>query len=203
MKEFGEVKSMLGIQVTKNPEIRRMFLHQSDYATLLLQGFQMQNSKPMATRVDQAYLKDVDLQANYDAASFPYREAIGSLMYSMIGTRPGLAFAVGKLSQKCRNPTAKDWKAVKRVLPYISATLNYMIIYQDAEEWGVSGYSDSDWAGCRESRKSVSGFVFLCARGTVSWRSKKQTVVAKSSCEAEYVALSYPNSCAVLTGFSS
>ena len=77
---------------------------------------------------------------------------------------------------------------MKRVLRYISGTRNVGLTFGSVQNTSVTGYSDADWGGCKTTRKSTSGFVYLMAGGAVSWRSRKQTVTATSSCEAEYIA---------------
>ncbi len=120
--------------------------------------------------------------------SFPYREAIGCLMYLMVCTRPDIDFSVGKLAQFCESPLPEHVAAVQRLLRYIKLTISNDILYYDPVELTTSGFSDSDWGGCRDTRKSTEGFVFLYGGGAVSWRSKKQSIVDTSSCKAEYVA---------------
>ena len=120
----------------------------------------------------------------------PYRQAIGCLMFLMVGTRPDLACAIGKLSQHCADPRQSHWLAVKRLLRYVHGTQNVGIEFIKCDRTpGLHGYSDADWGGCDESRKSTSGFVFQLCGGAVSWASRRQTVVATSTCEAEYIAL--------------
>ena len=118
-----------------------------------------------------------------------YQAAIGSLNYAAIATRPDLSTAVGKLSQFMQNPSNEHWAGIKRVLRYIKGTLDYGLNYSYSESFHLCGYSDADWAGCIDSRKSTSGFVFQIGNSTVSWSSKKQSIVALSSTEAEYVSL--------------
>ncbi|CDF35378.1 unnamed protein product [Chondrus crispus] len=100
---------------------------------------------------------------NDSETNVPYREAVGSLMYLMVGTRPDLAYAIGKLSQHSANPCESHWAGVKRVMRYVQGTRNLGI--------------------------STSGYVFKFCGGAISWSSRKQTVVATSTCEAEYIAL--------------
>eukprot|EP00171_Calliarthron_tuberculosum_P001088 IDg1088t1 len=118
-----------------------------------------------------------------------YSIVIGSLMYLMIGTRPDIAFAVGKLSQHCEKPRLQHWIAAKRVLRYVKGTRNLSITYGTKSSLEPLGYCDSDWGGCVETRKSTEGYLFLIAGGAVCWRSKKQSIIATSTCEAEYVSL--------------
>uniref|UniRef100_A0AAV1T564 Polyprotein n=1 Tax=Peronospora matthiolae TaxID=2874970 RepID=A0AAV1T564_9STRA len=123
-------------------------------------------------------------------ANVPFRNAVGCLMYLMVGTRPDLAAAVGVLSQFSADPCPTHWQALKRVLRYIQGTKEYVIEYQATNNDKLHGYSDADWAGDVESRRSTSGYTFILNNGCVSWRSKKQSTVALSSTEAEYMALS-------------
>jgi hypothetical protein len=88
------------------------------------------------------------------------------------------------------NPGNDHWSGVKRVLRYVKGTLNHGLKFTDHENFHLYGYSDADWAGCTETRKSTSGQVFRLGNCTISWRSKKQSVVALSSTESEYIALS-------------
>ena len=118
-----------------------------------------------------------------------YQAAVGSLNYAAIASRPDLSTAVGKLSQFMKSPSAEHWSAVKRVLRYVKGTLHLGLRFTHSESFKLIGYSDSDWAGCIESRKSTSGLVFRVGSSTISWSSKKQSVVALSSTEAEYIAL--------------
>ena len=109
-------------------------------------------------------------------------------MFLMTGTRPDIAFAVCFLAKFCDAPLEPHWNAVKRVLRYISGTRRDGLTFGSISSTEIIGYSDADWGGCRTTRKSTSGFLFCMAGAPVSWRSRKQTVTASSSCEAEYVA---------------
>ena len=121
-----------------------------------------------------------------------YQSQIGSLMFTAICIRPDLSFAVGQLAQAAQDPDARHESGVKRILRYLQGTTSYGIHYakSGAEQITLQGYSDSDWAGCTKTRKSVSGWIFMLCGAAISWQSKKQSVVAMSSCEAEYIALS-------------
>jgi hypothetical protein len=122
--------------------------------------------------------------------NIPYKEAIGSLMYLMIGTRPDIAAAVCKLSQFMQNPGLNHWSAIKRVFRYLQGTKDYELVYKPNKNISVVGYSDADWANDLDDRKSISGYIFKVNGNTVSWSCKKQKVVALSSTEAEYMAYS-------------
>jgi hypothetical protein len=118
-----------------------------------------------------------------------YRSIIGSLRYIM-NTRPDLAYSVGVVSRYMEAPRKAHWVAVKRILRYLKGTIGYGCKY----ERGIGlkpillGYSDSDFAGDAEDRKSTTGVVYFLGGSLVTWASQKQKIVALSSCEAEYVA---------------
>ena len=188
MKDLGEAKVMLGIEIKRDRRNRQLFVSQSEYTQQVLERFGMSNSKHISTPMDRSYEELVN-QDSPAAENIPYRQVIGSLMYLMIGSRPDLAFVIGKLSQHSESPNEFHWIALKRALRYVNSTRNYGILYDGSKSSDTVGFSDADWGGCRKSRKSTSGFVFLIAGGAVSWRSKKQTCVATSTCEAEYVAM--------------
>ncbi|RVW36992.1 Retrovirus-related Pol polyprotein from transposon TNT 1-94 [Vitis vinifera] len=117
----------------------------------------------------------------------PYASAVGSLMYAMLCTRPDICFAVGVVSRYQSNPGLDHWVAVKHILKYLRRTRNYMLVYSGRELIPI-GYTDSDFQSDRDSRKSTSGAVFTLGGGAIIWRSVKQTCVADSTMEAEYVA---------------
>ncbi|KAL0359253.1 UNVERIFIED_CONTAM: Retrovirus-related Pol polyprotein from transposon TNT 1-94 [Sesamum angustifolium] len=102
-------------------------------------------------------------------------------------TRPDIAFAVGMLGRYQSNPGIEHWKAAKKVMRYLQGTKDLQI-YKHTENLEVVGYSDSDFAGCLDTRKSTSGYIFLLANGAISWKSTKQTITASSTMEAEFVA---------------
>ena len=114
---------------------------------------------------------------------------MGSLLYLSVATRTDITYAVNNVAKFCAHPTVKHWTAVKRIMRYLRGTTNFGIEYVCQSEKRCIGYSDSDWGGDIVDRKSTSGYVFQIAGGSISWRSKKQGMVALSTAEAEYVAL--------------
>lgn len=126
--------------------------------------------------------------SDISATNVPYRQEVGSLIYLMTDTRPDIAYAVGKLSKFLDNPLQSHCMAAKRVMRYLSGTRSYGIRFDGKQGVEVMGYSDSDYAGCLQSRKSTTGYVFLLAGGAVSWKYKLQSTTATSTCEAEYMA---------------
>jgi hypothetical protein len=119
-----------------------------------------------------------------------YRKAVGSLNHLATYTRPDLSYVISCLSRHLENPGTQHEAAAKRVLRYLKGTLDLGLTFKHRlDEPIVFGYSDSDWAGDTETRKSTSGYAFFVAGGLVSWKSKRQSIVTLSSTEAEYVAL--------------
>lgn len=126
-----------------------------------------------------------------DMEAIPYQNAVGSIMYSMVGTRPDLAYAVGLICGFMSPPITVHWLAVKWVLRYIKGAADTRLSYQGKGEFKIGGYCDSVYAADLDHRRSITGMVFTTAGGnTVSWRSSLQPVVALSTTEAEYIALS-------------
>ncbi|CAJ2661755.1 unnamed protein product [Trifolium pratense] len=119
--------------------------------------------------------------------NIPYASVVGSLMYAQVCTRPDIAFAVGILGRYQSNPGMDHWKAAKKVLRYLQGTKDNMLMYRQTDNLDVIGYSDSDLAGCVDSRKSTSGYIFMMAGGAISWKSAKQTLIATSTMEAEFL----------------
>ena len=105
--------------------------------------------------------------------NIPYASVVGSLMYAQVCTRPDIAFAVGMLGRYQSNPGIDHWRAAKKVLRYLQGTKDYMLMYRQTDNLDVIGYSDLDFAGCVDSRRSTSGYIFMMAGGAISWRSVK------------------------------
>ena len=116
---------------------------------------------------------------------------LGYLAYVSTATRPDIAAAVVTLTQFMSDPSKEHWMGVKRMLRYIEGTLSYGLKFSvNDDEYDLYGFSDADCAGDADNRRSTSGYVFKVADSTVNWCRKKQATVAKSTTEAEYVALS-------------
>ncbi|KAJ2911393.1 hypothetical protein MD484_g9022, partial [Candolleomyces efflorescens] len=127
-----------------------------------------------------------------DMSRIPYMSAVGALMYLAIGTRPNIMNTVAKLAQFNSNPGPEHWKAVKHLFRNLKGTLDLRLTYHgdkmDDLDTQFTGYSDADHAGCLDTCRSTSGFLIKMGSGAVSWSAKKQSTVADSSTEAEYVA---------------
>ena len=119
----------------------------------------------------------------------PFASTVGSLMYAMLCTRPDICYAVGIVSRYQSDPGEEHWIAVKHILKYLRRTRDYMLVYSSGSLETI-GYTDSYFQGDIDSRKSTSGYVFTLNGGAIYWRSVKQTCVADSITEAEYVTAS-------------
>ena len=120
--------------------------------------------------------------------SITYASVVGSLMHLQTCTRPAIIFAVGMLGRYQSNHGIDHWKAAKKVMRYLQGTKDYMLTFRRSDQLEVIGYSDSDFAGCVDSRKSTFGYLFLLEEGAISWKSAKQSVIASSTMEAEFIA---------------
>lgn len=123
-------------------------------------------------------------------SSTPYDEAIGFLTYASVCTCPDISFAVGQADRFCKNPGKANWATVKRILSYLAGTTTHGIIFSGEGRTNLVGYTDFDFAGDMDTRRSTSWYIFLLLSGAISWGSKRQSCTAISTTEAEYVAAS-------------
>lgn len=180
---FEDPDMFLGIEIVKQPG--RILLRQEKYTKSVLEKFNMQNAKPVATPLVS---NDIEEGKNMLSKSYPYREAIGSLLYLTNKTRPEIAYAVNFCSRRMENTTDQDVINVKRLFRYLVSTTSDGITYDDPNSDKLIAFCDSDYAGDTETRKSTTGFIIFYCGGPISWGSRKQPIVSLSSTEAEYIA---------------
>ena len=189
MDDRGEIHYILGMSVKRDRVHRTLTIDQRCYLQDVLVRFGMENSKPVSTPVDHD-AKFVSIPKDEEPIDVAlYQAVIGSLNYAAICTRPDLSTAVGIFSRFMQRPGKEHWVGIKRVLRYVKNTLNHGLVFRHSDNFKLEAFSDSDWAGCVETRKSTSGNMCRLGDCTISWRSKKQPIVALSSTEAEYIAL--------------
>jgi len=185
MSDLGLLSYYLGIEVKQDEE--GITLSQSGYAGKILEAAGMTNCNGCETPME-ARLK---LHKNDGEAVDPtaYRSIIGSLRY-IVNTRPDLAYSVGVVSRYMEAPNKEHWAAVKHILRYLKVTASYGCKYVRGTDLKpkLTGFSDSDFAGDVEDRKSTTGVIFFLGNNLITWVSQKQKIVTLSSCEAEYVA---------------
>uniref|UniRef100_A0A2N9F7V6 Integrase catalytic domain-containing protein n=1 Tax=Fagus sylvatica TaxID=28930 RepID=A0A2N9F7V6_FAGSY len=194
MKDMGEANFVLGVKITRDRSKKLLSLSQGTYIKKILERFHMHNSKPIDTPMEKGCTLSLDQCPKNDEeknqmSKVPYASAIGSLMYAMLCTRPDICFAVGMVSRYQSNPGPAHWRAVKRILRYLRGTSDHALCYHGGD-LRLTGYSDADWASDKDERKSTSGYAFILGGGAVSWCSKKQSCIALSTMESEYVACS-------------
>lgn len=193
MKDMGEASYVIGIEIFRNRSEGLLGLSQKGYINKVLERFRMKSCSAGIVPIQKGdkfsnmQCPKNDLERK-EMESIPYASVVGSLMYAQTCTRPDISFAVGMLGRYQSNPGMDHWKAAKKVLRYLQGTKDHMLTYRRSDHIEVVGYSDSDYAGCVDSRKSTFGYVFLLSGGAISWKSAKQSVIATSTMEAEFVA---------------
>ena len=165
-----------------------MFMDSSE--TELLVKYGMTEAKTVSTPTDISVKLQMDDKHSKQVNQVMYQSIVGSLLYAAVATRPDISQAVGVISKFSSRPTEAHLTAAKRILRYLKGTDNLAVKYQKSDNGTLIGYADADWAGDSEDRHSTSGNLFLMAEGPISWLSKKQTTVALSTSEAEYVSVS-------------
>lgn len=144
----------------------------------------------MALPIDP-YEKFVNFEKESKFNNRYYKEAIGSLIFLSMVTRPDISYSVGVLSRYAENPTKAHWNGVKRIIKYIKGTLNHGLIFgRCRKENGINilAFSDADFAGDSETRRSTSGCLIKLGSDLITWSSRKQPTVALSTTESEFIA---------------
>jgi hypothetical protein len=167
-----------------------VYLSQEKYIEEMLDNFDMEECKPKLVQMGSTdKLKKGDIE-DERTDKMRYQSAVGSLMFISQMSRPDITYAVHQVAHFASDPTEDNWTAVKNIFRYLKGTkdLALRMKRETNERITMTGYSDADWAGCQETRKSTSGVVVKMGTSVVIWRSVKQKCVAQSTLEAEYVA---------------
>nr|GEW31710.1 retrovirus-related Pol polyprotein from transposon TNT 1-94 [Tanacetum cinerariifolium] len=169
---------------------------QSGYIYKILNNFRIDNGKSVQMpfgghfklSLKDCPIRDCDVER---MSKVPYANAVGSLMYLMVCTRPNIAYAVSIVSRYLANPGKNHWEAVKWILKYLWGTANVRLIYgtNRGNHKDVTGFVDSDYAKDPDKGRSITGYAFLVQGCVMSWKATLQHVVALSITEAEYMAL--------------
>jgi len=184
MKDMGQANVILGIRIIRDDE--SITLTQSHYTEKVLKRFNHFDCAPVSTPLDRS----VELVKNTSnlVSQLDYSKLIGCLMYAMTCTRLDIALAIGKLSRFTNNPSELHWFAIRRVLKYLKKTINYGLCYSGYPSV-LEGFSNASWIVKDQDHASTSGWIFTLAGGAISWASKKQTLIASSTMESEFIAL--------------
>ncbi|KAF7776615.1 hypothetical protein Agabi119p4_5008 [Agaricus bisporus var. burnettii] len=193
LKDLGQAKYILGRRIETDDTTGCIKLSQRAYSERIIKKFNMSDAKPRSTPLPAGIVLSVDdspqsAEESSEMRNVPYREALGSLMWLQVATRPDLSFAVNLLSRFANNPGQAHWSALKHTLAYLKGTLDYGITYYKGASLRPYGYVDSDYAGDNDTSRSTEGNVFFVAGGPVSWASKRQDRVSLSTVESEYTA---------------
>ena len=191
LTDLGAINWLLSIKITRDLINKTISLSQHAYIDAIITRFNFDDLKPSSIPIDPSAplsksqspskIEDITKMRNV-----PYQEAVGSLMYAAMGTRPDIAFATSTVAQFSDNPGWAHWEAVKRIYRYLKGTRDLVLTY-GGDKRGLVGYVDADGAS-QEHRRAISGYVFMVDGGAVSWSSRKQELVTLSTAEAEYVA---------------
>jgi histone deacetylase 1/2 len=187
IKDLGDLHYFLGIQVQRKKG--ELLLTQERYAADILKRVNMQLCKPVKTPLNVTEKLSITSGTRLGVEdSTKYRSIVGALQYLTL-TRPDLSFSVNKVCQFLHSPTITHWEAVKRILRYVQGTIGLGLTIKRSNSMLVSAFSDADWAGCPDDRRSTGGFAVYLGCNLVSWCARKQPTVSRSSTEAEYKSL--------------
>ncbi|KAG8482959.1 hypothetical protein CXB51_022006 [Gossypium anomalum] len=195
MKDLGEATYILGVKIYRDRSKRLLGLSQGTYIDKVLKRFNMEESKrgllPMRHGISlPKEMYPSTPQERERMSKIPYASTIGSIMYAMLCTRPDVSYALSMTSKYQVDPVKGHWTTVKNIHKYLRRTKDTFLIYGGEEELSVKGYTDASFQTDKDDSRSQSGFVFCLNGGAVSWKSSKQSTVANSTTEAEYIAAS-------------
>ena len=184
MKDMGVADVILGVKIHKTSG--GLALSQSHYIETILGKCKNLDIVPVKTPIDVNL--HISKNTGENKAQNEYASILGSLMYVMNCTRPDIACVVSKLSRFTVSPNENHWKTMKRLLGYLRHTQDYVLHYTGYPAV-LEGYCDANWITGAKDTKSTSGYVFTLGGAAVSWKSSKQTCIARSTMESEFIAL--------------
>ena len=192
--DMGNPSKIVGIEITQTDDSNSITITQQKYIEAILEREHMESANPVGTPLDPNMKIGPNPDGNKGSRSNSFAKHLGELQFLANATRPDIAHAINRLAAYTANPSPQHTGALKRILRYLAGTKSYGITYTNSPENTnnnpniFSGYADAAFAN-QDDCKSTSGYVFMAAGGAITWRSKKQTTVALSSTEAEYIAL--------------
>ena len=197
MKDLGSTKRILGMDIFRDRKHKSIWLSQSDYIARMIRRFRMEDTKETATPLAMHFKLSSDQRPKNEIErremqAIPYANIVGNIMYVMISTRPDVAQAISVTSRFMANFGKQYWLALKWVMRYLKGSGNFGILFagdRDYEGDAIVGYCDNDYAGNIDNRKSQTCYICTMFGAAVSWKSGLQNVVALSTTEAEYIAL--------------
>jgi hypothetical protein len=194
LKIMGDMEHYLGTTVKRDWKAGTISLGQVNYIDGLVALCNLEDAHPVLTplplgvKLSNEYCPELEEEME-NMRKVPYREVIGGLMYIANGTRPDISYATNVLAQAASNPSQVHWQAAKHLVRYLKGTRNYRLTYGTSS--GMFAYSDASHASEELRWKSMSGYTFMINGGAVSWSAKKQPIVALSTAESEYIAMTH------------
>ncbi|KAL1536502.1 hypothetical protein AAHA92_29144 [Salvia divinorum] len=197
MKDLGCACRILGMNIVRDRSKKEIWLNQTDYVSRVIERFKMEETKEVGTpmalhfRLSKQQAPESE-EEKEEMQLIPYANIVGSIMYVMISTRPDVAQAISVTSRFMADHGKQHWQALKWTLRYLKGAKSFGILYSGEKELegkALVGYCDSDYAGNVDNRKPQTGYIFTLFGGAISWISTLQNVVALSTTEAEYMAI--------------
>ena len=190
--DHGPINWFLGFEIKRDRDARTISINQHAYIEGIVEKFGLTNARPVSTPMEPGTQLSTDQGPSTTNQlskmwGIPYAEAVGSVLWPAVVSRPDIAFAIRILSQFIQNPGLAHWEALKWVIVYLVATKTLWLTFGGWSKTLVQGFCDANWAG-QKHRHSISGYSYHFGCGAVSWSSKKQLIIALSSTEAEYIA---------------
>ncbi|KAL4575563.1 hypothetical protein LXL04_022410 [Taraxacum kok-saghyz] len=182
IKDLGQIIFFLGMEFTNTDD--GMIVHQHKYITELLDYYKVHTEHPIKSP-PPSNLKDFFDNTDPLMDPTPYRQLVGKLNF-LLHTRPDITFTTQFLSQFNNKPNTVHMNAALHVLKYLQSTIHQGLFFNRSSDLKIEAFCDSDWAACPNTRRSVSGFFITLGGSPISWKSKKQVIVALSSAEVEY-----------------
>jgi hypothetical protein len=176
MSDLGDIHHFLGINVHRTHD--GLFLSQQQYALEILERAKMLNCNPISTPIDTTSKLSASHGSSFSDPSL-YRSLAGALQYLTL-TRPDLSYAVQQICLFMHDPRDTHFQLIKRILRYVQGTSHFGLQIHKSSSFDLIAYSDADWAGCPDTRKSTSGFCVFLGDNLVSWSSKRQPTVSRS-----------------------
>ncbi|GJW43781.1 putative RNA-directed DNA polymerase [Tanacetum coccineum] len=194
MKDLGEASYLIGIEIYRDRANGKFGLSQKAYIERVLNRFNMQHCSLTVAPIIKGDVfgshQCLKTKVEYEEMKrIPYASVVGSLTYAQVCTRPDISYICGMLGRFQSNPGLLHWKAAKKVLRYLQGTKVYKLTNTRSDTLEVIGYSDSDFAKCKDTSRSTLGYIFMLSGGPIYWKSKKQVLTMTSSMMAEYVSV--------------
>ncbi|GAU29997.1 hypothetical protein TSUD_160820 [Trifolium subterraneum] len=183
MTDLGKMRYFLGVEVTQSEH--GIMISQQKYAKEILARFGMEACNSVGSPIVPGNKLTKDENGKLVDAT-KYKQMVGCLMY-LLATRPDLAYSVCLIARYMDKPTEIHSAAAKRILRYLKGSISLGVLYKRGKNQELVGWTDSDYAGDSDDRKSTSGYVFKFGSSAISWSSKKQPIVTLSTTEAEFV----------------